>query len=1085
MKSRILSLVSILVLLVTFAQAQVTTSSINGKIKDNKGIIPGATIVMVHVPTGTVSKGSSNESGLYRIGNLNPGGPYKITVTFVGYSPVVKENIYLTLGSDLKLDLDLQEQGNQLADVSIKGQKGGTKSGAGTSIGEGQIKTLPTMNRSLQDVTRVTPQGSKDNTFGGTNFRYNNVTIDGAVNNDAIGFSPSLGGQSGSSGMPGSSTRTNPVSLDAIQDVTVLLSPYDVKVGNFLGGSINAVTRGGTNEVVGSVYGYGRNASLIGRNKIGDNAKEPSAFHDYQTGFRVGFPIIKDKLFFFTNEEITRRQDPVILGAGSPQGIISLSQAQQISDRMKNAYGLDAGAYGDYNIYSQSNKFFNRLDWNISESTQLTIRNNTIVSKATNLERDQSNFRFGGIDFKQNNNQSSTVADLKTRFGNSATNNLILGYSTVHDFRTPLSDPAIPQIEIGSSGGTIFLGTDREASIFNMKQNTFELTDNYSFSKGIHNFTVGTHNEFYKINYGFVNSWNGRVAYDSVDDFLNNKPKRVRTSFDYADNTRDNIIANPTAKFNVNLYSAYGQDEMRLSDKFKLTLGLRFDMADLPTMPTLSSKTTNSPVDPNYGTTYTYTQPSNINNKFLNKVQISPRLGFNFDALGDQSLIIRGGSGLFTSRVPFAWLGYAYYNNGVNYGSYDLKPATGNKVVTQVPGSDPIKDALGGNGEAGYAAKQGVNINDANGATQVDLVDNNFKMPKAWRSNLGFDFKTQDNWKFTVEGIYSKVIKDVAFQQINYVDNPKYMVYDTQQQQPIYSTSSGAYGNGKINNKYTNAYLLSNTDQGYKYSLTGQVSKSLPFGLDVMVAYTYGQSKDIANGIRNSMESNWQLNQALNPNNPGLAYSNFDIRNRIISTINYRLDWAKNGKYVSNFSLFFSGQSGSPYSLGLVNSTINGTGQTVSLMYVPAAGETQKFFANTADGIAQAAAFDSYVNSDKYLSSRRGNFTERNGARTPWNVQADFRFSQDIQVAKGKHPHVLTLTYDIINLTNLLNKDWGIQYFSPNTFNSMASMGIKVGTGGTPTAYPVYTFAQKDVTSYSKDFFASRYQMQLGARYSF
>jgi hypothetical protein len=1076
MKSRLLFLFGLVVLFVIGAHAQVTTASINGKIKDEKGIIPGATIVMLHVPTGTVSKASSNENGLYRIGNLNPGGPYKITVTYVGYSPVVKDNIYLALGADQKLDIDIQEQGSQLAEVSVKGQKGSTKSGAGTSIGEGQIKILPTMNRSLQDVTRVTPQGSKDNTFGGTNFRYNNVTIDGAINNDAIGFSPSLGGQSGSSGMPGSSTRTNPVSLDAIQDVTVLLSPYDVKVGNFLGGSINAVTRSGTNDVTGSVYGYGRNASLIGRNKIGDNAKEPSAFHDYQTGFRLGLPIIKDKLFFFTNEEITRRQDPVILGAGSPDGIITLAQAQQISDRMKNAYGLDAGAYGDYNIYSQSNKFFNRLDWNINESTQLTIRNNTIISKATNLERDQSNFRFGGIDFKQNNNQSSTVADLKTRFNNSATNNLILGYSTVHDFRTPLSDPAIPQIEIGANGGTIFLGTDREASIFNMKQNTFELTDNYSFSKGIHTFTVGTHNEFYKINYGFVNAWNGRIAYDTVDDFLNNRPKRVRTSFDYADNSRDNIIANPTAKFNVNLYSAYGQDEMRLSDKFKLTLGLRFDMADLPTMPTLSSKTTNSPVDPNYGTTYTYTQPSNINNKFLNKVQVSPRLGFNFDALGDQSLIIRGGSGLFTSRVPFAWLGYAYYNNGVNYGAYDLKPATGNKVVTQVPGSDPIKDALTGNGEAGYAAKQGININDANGATQVDLVDNNFKMPKAWRSNLAFDFRTQDNWKFTVEGIYSKVIKDIAFQQINYVDNPNYMVYDTQHQQPIYS---GA----KINSKYTNAYLLSNTDQGYKYSLTGQVSKSLPFGLDVMVAYTYGQSKDIANGIRNSMESNWQLNQALSPNNPGLAYSNFDVRNRIISTLNYRLDWAKNSKYVSNFSIFFSAQSGAPYSLGFVNATINNTAQTVGLVYIPAVGETSKFFSSANQ--AQAAAFDAYIDADKYLSTRRGQFTERNGARTPWNVQADFRFSQDIQVAQGKHPHVLTLTYDIVNLTNLVNKDWGIQYFSPNTFNSMASVGVKVATAGTPTTYPVYTFAQKDVTSYAKDFFASRYQMQLGLRYSF
>ena len=496
-------------------------------------------------------------------------------------------------------------------------------------------------------------------------------------------------------------------------------------------------------------------------------------------------------------------------------------------------------------------------------------------------------------------------------------------------------------------------------------------------------------------------------------------------------------------------------------------------------MPTLSSKTTNSPVDPNFGTTYTYPQPSSITGKFLNKVQISPRIGFNFDALGNQRLIVRGGTGLFTSRVPFAWIGYAYYNNGVNYGAFDKSYTyTGTTPVVPAAGSDPIKDALTGNGEAGFVINQGINVKDASGATQVDLVDNNFKMPKAWRSNLALDYKTDDQWKLNLEGIFSQVIKDVQFQQINYEDNPKYMVYDTQKQQPIYS-------NTKINPLYTNAYLLSNTDKGYKYSLTGQISKSFPIGLDVMVAYTYGKSKDIANGIRNSMESNWQLNQALSPNNPGIAYSNFDIRNRIISTVNYRLDWAKNGKYVSNFSLFFSGQSGSPYSLGLVNIRINGTGQTVSLLYIPAIGETTKFFANTPDGIIQAAGFDAYVDGDKYLSTRRGNFTARNGARTPWNVQADFRFSQDIQVAKGKHAHVLTLTYDIVNLTNLVNKDWGIQYFSPNTYNSMASVGVKVATAGTPTAYPVYTFAQKDVTSYSKDFFASRYQMQLGLRYSF
>ncbi|WP_068403208.1 TonB-dependent receptor [Pedobacter cryoconitis] len=1078
--------------------AQVTTSSVNGKIKDAKGqTIPGASVLVLHVPTGTKYGAVTGSDGYFRINNLNPGGPYKITVTYVGYNKQEKDINSLGLGTDQRLDFTLTDEGQQLSEVTVKGTKGGTKIGSGTQIGEQQIKNMPTVSRSLTDLTRTTPQGSKDNSFMGTNFRYNNVTIDGAINNDAIGFSPSLGGQSGSSGMPGSSTRTNPVSIDAIQDVQVLLAPYDVKIGNFTGGSVNAVTRSGTNDVSGSVYGYGRNADLIGKNKAGDGSKEPSAFHDYQTGFRLGFPIIKNKLFFFTNEEITRRQDPVILGAGSPDmKVLTLDQAQKISDLMKNKYGIDAGSFGNYNIYARSNKFFNRVDWNINDKNQLTIRNNTITSEATNLERDQSNFRFGGIDYKQTNNQSSTVAELKSRINNEMSNSLVVGYSNIHDYRTPTSNPALPQIEIsGANGGTIFLGTDREASIFNMKQKTFEFTDNFTLTKGKHTFTFGTHNELYNITYGFVNAWNGRVSYSSVNDFLNGIPNRVRTNYNYADNTRDNIIANPPAQFKLNMYSVYGEDQWQVSDRFKLTYGLRFDLADMPNKQPLSSKTTGSPVDANYGTTFTYTKPNEIKNSFFGQIQISPRVGFNFDVLGDQSLIMRGGSGLFTGRVPFAWLGYAYYNNGVTYGAYDNDKTK----IAYTAGTDPIRDALNGNGEAGFVSKQvdkngkPINVNDPNGATQVDLIDNNFKMPKTWRSSLAFDYKTENQWKFTVEGIYTKVINDLKFQQINITDNPTYLVYDTQHQQPIYAKTP-------INPLYTNAYLLSNTSKGYRYSVTGQVSKSFPFGLDVMAAYTYGQSKDLTNGIRNSMESNWQLNQALSPNNPQLATSNFDVRNRIISTVNYRFAWDKANKYVSSFSLFYSAQSGSPYSYGFLNTTINGTGQNVSLAYIPKAGETVNFFkdiaavpaTSTAPGtpafsaVAQAAAFDSYIDGDKYLKTRRGNFTERNAARTPWNTQLDFRFTQDIRIVEsGKHKHTLTFTYDIVNLTNLLNKDWGVQYFSPNTYNSMASIGLKPGTAGTATTYPTYTFNKDNASSYSKDFFASRFQMQFGLRYSF
>lgn len=1076
MKSFFTLLVSIFVIaFYNNADAQVTTAVISGKVSDPGGqAIPGVTVVVVNNSTGAKTGVQTNTDGRYILPNLNPGGPYTITVSFIGYKKEEKAGVNLALGTST-FNFKLQEESTALNEVVVTANAGAGKSG--TRIGQEQIKNMPSTSRSLQDLTKLTPQ-SNNNSFLGTNYRYNNVTVDGAINNDAIGFSPSLGGQSNTSGQPGSSTRTNPVSIDAIQDVQVLLAPFDVKIGNFLGGSVNAVTRSGTNELHGSIYGFGRNASMIGKNNAGDGSKLPSDFHEYQTGIRLGFPIIKNKLFFFTNEEITRRVDPVILAAGSADNnILTTADVDAITNVMKG-YGVDIGTAGNTSIYSNSNKFFNRLDWHINDKHQLSLRNNTITSEATNLERDQQNFRFKGIDFKQVNNQTSTVAELKSNFNSTLSNSLILGYSNIHDYRDPLSNPAIPQIQIGgrTPGSFIFLGTDREASIFNMKQKTFEVTDNVTIFKGKHTFTIGTHNEFYNITYGFVNSWNGRVDYKNIQDFLDNKPSRVRGNYNYTNNSRDYIMSNPPAQFKVNLLSLYGQDDIQLTDRFKITPGIRLDYAGMPNKQPLSDKTSKAPVDPNYGTTYTYTKPQDIKNNFLNNVQISPRLGFNYDIKGDNSMILRGGTGLFTGRIPFAWLGYAYYNNGVTYGAYDQRDNASKPLInTPLPAAKPSP-----NGIADYAAQNGANVGDATSATQVDLIDNNFKMPQVWRSSLAFEYNTRDQWKFSIEGIYTKVIHDLMFQQINLVDNPTYYAYDVNKQQPIFSGS-------KINSKYTNAYLLSNTNKGFRYSITGQISKSFPFGLNFMTAYTYGQAKDITNGIRNSMESNWQLNQALNPNNPGLAYSNFDIRHRIVASVAYKQDWGTKNKWVSNFSLFFNTSSGSPFTYGFVNTTIQGTPQQVSLVYIPKdVAEATNFFTDAAGGqtaAQQATTFMNYVNSDKYLSSRKGQFTERNGGRTPWNTQADFRFSQDFNFKAGKQTHTITLTYDIINLTNLLNKEWGIQYFTPNTFNSTSSVGL-TPTGKVVNNYPTYTFTQPG-TPYSKDFFASRHQMQLGLRYSF
>ncbi len=1057
-------------------QAQITTSSISGKVTDKNGEpTMGATVQAFYLPTGIKYGVLVSDEGTYTLSNLNPGGPYTIVVSFVGFQTQKQEGLVLNLGTTTRINFALEEGESLLTTVVVKGEKGGLKTGAGMRIGEDNIKTLPTLSRSLTDITRLTPQNS-NNSFAGTNFRYNNVTIDGSINNDAIGFSPSNGGSTGTSGMPGSSTRTNSISLDAIQDVQVYIAPYDVKLGNFLGGSINAVTKSGTNEVTGSVYTFGRNAATTGPNNAGDKAAIPSEYRDYQVGFRLGLPIIKDKLFFFTNEEITRRTEPVFYGAGYKDAngnnlsLIDAATAKQISDFVSTKYNFNVGESDQYSIYANSVKFFNRLDWNINDKNQLSIRNNTTMGEATNLERDAQFFRFGNIDFKQTNIQSSTVAELKSRFGTTASNSLIVGYSTLHDYRTPLSTNAyFPQAEIAYKGGTILLGNDREATVFNLRQNTFEFSNNFTWFKGKHTLLIGTHNELYNIDYGFVNGWNGRTSYRNLDEFLAGKVNRVRGSYSFGDNTRDNLYGNPYAKFGVNLFSLYGQDEIQVNSRLRITAGLRFDLAHVPTSPTISQKTQATPTDLNAGTTFTNTSLSTITGKLLGQVLTSPRFGFNFDVNGDKSIIIRGGSGVFTGRIPFAWVGYAFYNDGRGFGSFDINNLAAKTGVV----GDVLKD-----GAKEFALANGQALQ-----TQVDVIDNDFKLPQVWRSSLAAEFNF-NGYKLTLEGMYTKVLRDLKFQQVNLKDSVKYYSYDTEKQQPIY-LSGGATGQ-KVNPEFSNAYMLTNTSEGHRYNLTAQLAKQFNSGLTVSAAYSTGAAYDISNGVRNSMESNWQMNQSLTPNDPKLTYSNFDIRNRIVATLGYRREW--NAKHATYFTAIFTSQSGSPFSWGFVNANLANTPQAAGLAYVfKDVAEATKYMVDYKDASGkvvtaaeQAQQFINFVNADDYLTTRKGNFTERNGGRTPWNTTMDIRLMHDIKL-KGKNMFQITL--DVMNFTNLLNADWGRAYFVPNTFNSTSSIGLNRTNSGT-SEDPTFNFAAP-ATAYSIDQLASRYQAQIGLRYSF
>ena len=1069
--------------------AQITTSSATGKITDSKGeSLPGATVQLTYKPTNTSFGVATNGDGRFTISNLPPGGPYDVNISFVGFQTEKQTDVNLKLGEPFVLNVQMRDESQQLSDLVVVGiaQDLTEKIGTGTSVGKSQIQSLPTLSRSFSDFTRLTPQAT-NNSFAGTNFRYNNITLDGAVNNDAIGFSPSLGGISGTANQPGSSTRTNSFSLDAIQEVQVQIAPYDVTLGNFTGGSINAVSRSGSNTVNGSVYTFGRNSSITGKykgdDKLGDGSISNS-YYDYQTGFRVGLPLIKDKLFWFTNEEVTKSQVPLFFPAGAPNYFMTTDIANQIINKLATlpvsqhnpTGGYDPGATTDYTIYSKSQKFFNRIDWIINKNHQLAIRNNAVISEATNLERSTSEFQFGNYDFLQKNTNISTVLELKSRFGNAASNSLIVGYTDIKDSRNPLGTAIFPQIQINGIGsGRALLGTNREAGIFNMRQKTFEITDNFRVFTGNHAFTFGTHNEFYNIDYNFINSWNGRLDYSSLTNFLNDNSSRMRAIYNPTDNSRDANLSSSPAKFNIAMLSLYVQDELAVSNKLKLTYGVRGDMTALPTGPIVDGQS-KFPTNPaNYGTTYTYdTSVPQIGNKYFGQVYISPRVGFNYDLKGDQSLIVRGGSGIFTGRIPFAWLGYAYYNNGVSYGAMDLNPP---KAGTPIP-TDPTQFQ-------NFAAANG-----SKNRSELNVIDKNFQMPRMWRSNLAVDMKLGNGYNLTLEALYTKVIKDVQIKQINLKDSAFYAPNDVSKEQPLYLSSTTATGTAnRVSNNFSSAYLITNTTLGSRYQLTAKITKEYPMGLNIMAAYTYGQSKDILNGIRNSPESGWQLNQALNPNNPGLTYSNFDIRHRIVSSVQYKKSW--NVKTTSYVSLIYTAQSGSPFTYAITSSNnLTRNGQQIDLPFIPASSDQINFVNRTnADGTISTPAqqyqeFDNFIKSDAYLNSHRGQYSERNGARTPWNNLLDLRLMQDYHFSVGSKVNTIQVTFDVINLSNLLNKTWGVVYYTPNTQNSSVDIGLRVTRAAASTAAPTYTFTAPTAT-YSIDQFSSRWQGQLGVRYIF
>ena len=1067
--------------------AQETTSTLTGRVSDEKGsVITGATISVVHEPTGSTSFTQSNKKGLFTVPNLKPGGPYTVKVSFVGFEEQKLDSLNFNLGVNPDLNFAMKQASKSMSEVVVNSTR--RQAGGGLVVGRTQMNVLPSIGRSLSDYTRLTPQ-SNNNSFAGSNFRYNNLTIDGAINNDAIGFSNSFGGVSGGgqSGAAGAGTRTNPYSIDVIQEVQVQLAPYDVKLGNFTGGSVNAVTKSGTNLLHGSIYAYGRNQSLVGKSVDGQNTKVGSDFYDYQYGATIGGPIVKNKAFFIVNFEQTRRQEPTFYNAGDPGAAITVADAQSIQNQLKNKYGYDVGTYDKNKIFTNSDKVFARLDFNLDPKNTLTLRGIYTNGWGSNLERTTTNFQFSSTDFTQHTKNFNLVAELKTKFTNDLNNQFNFSYIDVHEYR---DFPGVlsPFMDIGS--GTIWAGTWREASIYNMKQQTIEISDNVTYTKGINKFTFGTHNELYNLTYGFINSWNGRWEYSSVPNFLADKPSRIRGAFTTDakyPNNRDAIYNAPPNPYNVSLLSAYVQDEISPNKRIKITPGIRIDYSALGSQPA-TDPALNTIADYNSPTpTFTHTPFAQLNNKWLGKANFSPRLGFNWDMNGDKSIIVRGGSGIFVGRMPFAWLGYAYTLNGTTYGNIDYRPASGTMVNLAI---NPLslKDTVTKYSGAG-----------ASSTREVDIIDNNFKLPTIWRSSLATDIKLYKGYKLTLDALYTKTIYDVKFQQINIKDSVQYFNSGP--------TQSPVYVGGKWFAGYSNVYMLTNTKEGYRYNLTASLSNSVnnikagkhTFNYNWSAAYTYGKSKDISNGIRNSFQSNYEVNPAITPGSAQLSYSNFDVRNRFVATFGGTMAW--NAMNATSLTFFYSAQSGNPYTAVYASGGAPfGNAANTNLPYIPK-DQTDIRLANyTLNGQLYTAAqqwtdLNNFISGDKYLTTRRGQYAERNALHTPSNSELDMKLMHEFRLSKSVRSKTLQISFDVFNLANLISKSAGRVYFVTNVNNYTVNMltFVKDANGLSPARpssgyLPTFNFNKPTGINgqyYTVDPINSRWQGQFGVKYSF
>ena len=1013
------------------AYAQVTTSALSGKVVDGSGEpLAGAAVIAVHTPSGTTYGAVTNGDGLYTIQGMRTGGPYDVTFSMLGFRDAQYTGVTLQLAETFSLDGKLEESSEFLNEVVVTAAPNskfiGEKTGASTNISNEQILSLPTVSRSITDMTRLSPYGGNGMSFAGTDGRTANFTVDGANFNNNFGLSSNL---------PGGG---NPISIDAIEEMQVVISPYDVRQTNFIGGGINAVTKSGTNTFRGSVYAYHRNENMRG-NRVYDTEIAGARDRDRNTtcGITFGGPIIKNKLFFFVNVEHSKIPTTATAWRASENGIgdetrslsyCTVADMQRVKDYVKEKYGYDTGSFTEFPANERNLKALARLDWNITDKHHLALRYNYTLNSYWNMPNASSmdggtrspysrvslySMSFANSMYSMKNLVNSASLDLNSRISDNLSNQLLVTFSKLDDVRGSDSED-FPFIDIqdGTGTNTQYMSLGYELFTWNNAvHNTIaNVKDDLTYYIGKHKIMGGINYEYQMADNQYMRNGTGYYRYASVDDFLNGAtPEVVALTYGYGGEFA------PAARVQFHKLGLYVQDEWSVNDKFKLTGGLRLDGLFFDNKDLMTNKAIK---DLNYyPKTYDYTE-QHIDTGVWPKasVTVSPRLGFVYDVFGNKSLKIRGGTGLFSGRIPLVF----FTNMPTNSGMVQSKVAINAKSkvngelvdMTQFAGGVLTREALQEKLiSMGFPAN--VTPEDGTVPSSIAAVDPNFKMPQVWKTSLAIDYSFPTSFPFsvTVEAIYNKMVNDVIMSDWSIRPVEGFATFNGADNRPIYPSN---FRNG------TKAFVLSNTNRGYGYTLTAELNIQPIPELSFFAAYTHTAKKEITGMPGSDAESAFTyVPTTKGPNNIPLHNSQYVTPDRVVASGTYH-DHCGN-----HFSLIYEAwRGGYNYSYMLAND-MNGDGYQYDALYIPTDAEIANGdFRFVSD--ADRDRFVSFIKSDKYLSKHRGQYAEAYSVYSPWVHRLDFSYKHDFKLKIGNTMNKLQVSFDLKNLTNLFRAHSGV-----------------------------------------------------------